>query len=280
MRDRQTVVAPFTVRSIYAMATNGGGPSPNVTDLLQKLNLTAEEEQVIDFSDEEDYGDEAVAEWCLIGKVLASAPLHANTIRAAMRPAWGNPFGLKIRSIGDKADNLFIAEFGCMIDRDRALSVSPWIVGKYAVLLQKYDEKLSAAEIQFDKFDIWARLINLPLGWMNQERGSKAMGLLGEVVSMDVDQEGKASGAYLRGRITLDLSKPVKRGILMRLRRNEEPWWFAAQYEKIPFFYFSCGIIGHSDLQCPTPVSRDGSWKLPYQTEPPLRAPDDRRKKV
>lgn len=137
------------------MATSGdasvkerrGTPNPNVTDLLQKLNLTAEEEHVIDFSDEEHCGDEVVTEWALIGKVLSPSPLHANTITSAMRSAWGNPFGLKIRNIGEKNNNLFIAEFGCMQDRDRALSGSPWIVGKYAVLMQRYDEKLSAAEI-------------------------------------------------------------------------------------------------------------------------------------
>lgn len=156
--------------SIDAMATSGsaGGdartPNPSVTDLLQKLNLTAEEEQVLDFSDEEDLGEEEESEWCLIGKVLSAAPLHANTILSAMRPAWGSPYGLRIRSIGAKSDNLFVAEFGGIAERDWALSGSPWIVGKYAVLLQKYDEKLSAAEICFDHFDIRVRLLDLPLG--------------------------------------------------------------------------------------------------------------------
>jgi hypothetical protein len=38
--------------------------------------------------------------------------VHANAVHGAMKPAWGNPRGLKIRSIGMKGENLFVAEFG------------------------------------------------------------------------------------------------------------------------------------------------------------------------
>ena len=69
----------------------------NVAELLQRLNLTEEEGGVADFSDDEMDGEVAVIEWALLGKVLSPSAVHANTIRAAMKPAWGNPVGLKIR---------------------------------------------------------------------------------------------------------------------------------------------------------------------------------------
>jgi hypothetical protein len=65
----------------------------------------------------------------LIDKVLSPSALHINTIAGAMRPAWGNPFGLKLRSVGDKEENLFIAEFGCAEDKHRVLDGSPWMIG-------------------------------------------------------------------------------------------------------------------------------------------------------
>lgn len=110
-------------------ATSGGEPAnPSVADLMQKLHLTANEVEVADFSDDESIGDNTVIEWALVGKVLSPTVLHENTIQSAMRPAWGNPVGLKIRSI----DNLFITEFGCKVDMERALAGSPWMVGRYA----------------------------------------------------------------------------------------------------------------------------------------------------
>lgn len=85
------------------MATSGGGrkggidsSGPNVTDLLSRLNLTEEEGAVADFSDEEDAEEVPALEWALVGKVLSPMAVHVNTIRSAMKPAWGNPAGLKL----------------------------------------------------------------------------------------------------------------------------------------------------------------------------------------
>lgn len=52
------------------------------------------------------------------------------------------------------------------------------------------------------------RILNLQLGWMNQHRETRAMRLLGEVRKMDVDGDGKASGAFLRARVAIELDKP------------------------------------------------------------------------
>ena len=98
---------------------------------------------------------------------------------------------------------------------ERVLAGSPWMVGRYSILLQEYDEKLSLAEIKFDRVELWVRIINLPLGWMNRTRGSRAMDLIGNVIQMDVDVEGKASGAFLGACVAVRIEKPVKRGIFL-----------------------------------------------------------------
>jgi hypothetical protein len=264
------------------MAAIGSGPpvdpDANVADLLQNLNLTAEEEDVAEFSDDEDVGDPVGVEWALVGKVLSPTTVHATTIFRAMKPAWGNPYGLKIRSIGAKEENLFIAEFKFEQDMERVLGGSPWMVGRHALLLQPYDENLKPSEIRFDRMDIWVRLLNLPLGWMNRPRGERAMGLVGMVKKMDVDKDGKASGAYLRARVAIEVAKPLRRGVLLKMKKDVEPEWFDLQYEKLPFYCLSCGIMGHSELECDKPVVRNASGKLPYDIK--LRAPEMRKKKT
>jgi hypothetical protein len=57
-----------------------------------------------------------------------------------MKPAWGNPAGLKIRSVGAKAENQFVAEFDYEQDMEQALGGSPWVVGKHTVILREYED--------------------------------------------------------------------------------------------------------------------------------------------
>jgi hypothetical protein len=262
-----------------AKAPFGGeeDPSPTVADLLQRLNLTEEEVAVVEFSDEEDAEELPPIEFAVVGKVLSPMAVHVNTIRTAMKPAWGNPFGLKFRAIGEKGDNMFMAEFGTKADLERVLSGTPWMVGKHAIVLKLYDEKLSASEIVFDRMDIWVRILNLPLGWMNQQRGARVMSLIGSVVKLDVDSDGKASGAFLRGRVSIEIDKPLRRGVLLRMSKSEEPKWFEAQYEKLPYYCSSCGMLGHSEIGCSQPAQRNEAGKLPYDIQ--LRAPEEKKRR-
>lgn len=179
----------------------GGGednPNSNVTDLLRWLNLTEDEEAVADFTDDEEELELPLVEWAIVGKVLSPSPVHVNMVRSAMKLAWANSVGLKFQAIGEKGDNLLVAEFGSSVDMEWALATTPWMVGRYAVILQNYNEKLSASEIIFDRLEMWVHILNLPLGWMSQMRGFSAMSLIGRVVKTNVEVDGKASGAFLR----------------------------------------------------------------------------------
>lgn len=100
------------------------------------------------------------------------------------------------------------------------------MVGRHAIVLKMYDERLSASEIPFDRMEIWVRLLNLPLGWMNQQREERAMGLIGHVVKMDVNKDGTTNGVFLRACVAIEIDKPLRRGVLLRMSCLEEPRWF------------------------------------------------------
>lgn len=54
---------------------------------------------------------------------------------------------------------------------------------------------------------------------------------------------------YLKVRVTMDLSKPLKRR--MKIRKSGNDWfWIIFKYENIPTFCFICGMLGHDDKYC------------------------------
>lgn len=78
--------------------------------------------------------------------------------------------------------------------------------------------------------------------------------------------------------MAIDVAKPMRRGVLLKTKKDAEPEWFDMQYEKLPFFCLSCGSMGHSELDCDKPVVHNPSGKLPYDFK--LRAPEVKKKKM
>jgi hypothetical protein len=139
--------------------------------------------------------------------------------------------------VGDQVGILFIAEFGTAADKQKALDGPPWVVGRYAVILQDYDKTLKPSDASFIKVPMWVHILDLPFGWMNSKRGSRAAGLVGEMMKIDADIEGKASGPFLRARVMVDVSKPLRRGIMLKKDKSSAPpEWFEIQYENLLFF--------------------------------------------
>jgi hypothetical protein len=48
--------------------------------------------------------------------------------------------------------------------------------------------------------------------------------------------------------------------------------------KKLPFYYYSCGIMGHTENNCPNPTPRSALGKLPYDIK--LRAPGERKMRM
>jgi hypothetical protein len=255
------------------------GLEQQVSDLFGKLNLTAKEKNTLVLEDAED-SDLAVVNHVVIGKVLAPNPMQLQTIMSAMRPAWGNPRGLEARMVGD---NLFIAEFESEFDKSRVLEGSPWYIGRQAVdrqtvILQDFNSDMRPTDFSFNEMAIWVNILNLPLGLRNEKWGFEIAGKIGkEVLKVDVDEQKRAVGKELRARVVIPLNEPLPRGVYVFSSRRQRKEWYDVVYERLPYFCFSCGIIGHSEIECPTPAMRDDKGCLPCSEK--LRAPKDRRLK-
>jgi hypothetical protein len=74
---------------------------------------------------------------------------------------------------------------------------------------------------------------------------------VGVVEEVESDEYGIGWGEYLRVKICLDISKPLARGRVLKLK--ESTTWAAFQYECLPRFCFQCGTIRHGLEGCLVP---------------------------
>ena len=66
---------------------NNGSAKENVVDLQLRLNLTEEEEAVLEFSDDEGEAKPQLMERVVVGKVLSPSIMNMNSVHSAMKPA-------------------------------------------------------------------------------------------------------------------------------------------------------------------------------------------------
>jgi hypothetical protein len=176
----------------------------------------------------------------------------------------------KFRSEGE---NTFVAEFATARDRDRVWNGSPWHVSKNAVILAEFEDCMKPSELRFDQIQLWARCLNLPFNL----REKKWWLPIARKIDKDATEvEFNNMGGYLRARVTVEVANPLRRCIVIESARRQSMDVYEVQYEQIPHFCFSCGRLGHSDLFCHNPGTRDSNGNLQYGKG--LRAPDEKWK--
>jgi hypothetical protein len=108
-----------------------------------------------------------------------------------------------------------------------------------------------------------------PLACMCCNVGHKIGSLARMVEEVEVDEDEVGWGKYLTMKIRKDLSKPLSRGRILKLKGNS--MWVPFQYERLPKFCFNCGIIRHGIAGC---LKRSANWNNGEYTQdgPWLRA--------
>ncbi|TXG69285.1 hypothetical protein EZV62_004220 [Acer yangbiense] len=101
------------------------------------------------------------------------------------------------------------------------------------------------------------RIMNAPLICMTKEMGEFIGGCLGDLVDIDVGVTGECFGKYMRLRVTIDVSKPLKRFLRLELKQGEESM-LLIRYERLPEYCFHCGILGPSYQFCQLRRESDG----------------------
>ncbi|XP_062104231.1 uncharacterized protein At4g02000-like [Humulus lupulus] len=243
---------------------------------MKEVNLSEEDEGGLDLLAVNGEGGEAESgfNWrlCLIGRFIQSGSLDFLSMQQTLASTWKPGKGVFIKELDN---NRFLFQFYHELDIKRVVEGSPWYFNRKALIISRMTQEGNPRCIALDTLDLWIQVHDLPIGFMT----TTVLKAIGNYIGVFVDACPKNFMGiwrdYMRIRVRLELTKPLKRK--MRIRQSATEWvWVNFKYENIPTFCFVCGLLGHSERFCPrrfdTPeeeiVQPYGDWM-----RTPLRRP-------
>ena len=213
-----------------------------ISKRCERLKLTEHEAEQVELDDEE-----VLEGWVLAGRFLSKRRINLEAVVKALKPIWKTSENFVVQDIGDNA-TLFI--FQNEEDLNRVLKASPWSFDKYLLVFHKLGKGDSASSITFNRSFFWIQVHGLPMRMQTKEVAEKIAGQLGPIEKVDVGSRGFSLGKYLRLRVSIDISKPLCRGRVVRMGATEKDW-VDFRYERLPIFCYWCGKLDHDDRDCP-----------------------------
>ncbi|KAL5734135.1 hypothetical protein ACOSP7_031996 [Xanthoceras sorbifolium] len=214
--------------------------------LCEALSLSEEDGPVLDISGDVQADGIRSVEHCLVGKILSRRKVNREAFRGTIEQIWGTVGRIEIEMVGD---NVFVFHFQSLEDKAMVWSRGPWHFDKNLIVLEKPVGPGAISQLRFQFSEFWIHIYNIPLACMNCKVARLIAEEVGTIVEFPMDSKD-LWGKFLRIKVRIDITKPLKRGIRMRLENFETLITALIKYERLPDFCYGCGYIGHSVREC------------------------------
>ena len=180
-----------------------------VINCLENMKLTTDEEETITISDE---GRRIEIESCtmsLIGKFLTCKPFNKKVAKNTVRRAWGLEDKVQIVEVGS---NLFQFKFDTEFDMERILKGGPWSFDNQLLMLTWWKKGMKAENVQLQHVALWFQIWGAPFDMVSSQVAKEMGGRLGEVVEVENRRKQDDLNYFMRVKMALLISKPLRRG--------------------------------------------------------------------
>lgn len=192
-------------------------------------------------------GEQVIAT-SLVGKVLSAKAINREGFRSAIQKMWNTIKGVTVESLGG---NRFIFHFHSNIDKKRVLRGGPWHFNNSLIVLEETQWVVDVSKIHFTRGSVLDPNHNIPIVCMNKETCLFLGNLIGKVEEVDSGETGDCFCSFIRVRVQIDITKPLRRVLLVKFfTQDEDAIWLPLLFERLPEFYYCCGMIGHAYKDC------------------------------
>uniref|UniRef100_A0A7N2LLH1 DUF4283 domain-containing protein n=1 Tax=Quercus lobata TaxID=97700 RepID=A0A7N2LLH1_QUELO len=205
------------------------------------MRLTAEEEETITISDEGRCVEIESCKLSLIGRFLTCKPFNKRAAKNTLKKAWGLENEVQIVEVGA---NLFQFKFNTEFDLERIFNGGPWSFDNQLLLLTKWRKGMKADNVRLNHASLWIQIWGAPFDMISTQVATEVGSRLGEVVEVERRRKHEESNHFMRVKVALPVSKPLRRGGFIAGSEGEQSW-VTFRYERPPMLCHFYGILGH-----------------------------------
>lgn len=206
-----------------------------------------------------DSSEEGTRRWFLVGELLTTKSFKMDLLVSTMRGLWipkdAAPDRGRIEASRIGGHNRMLFTFRREADLKWAIKGSPWSFDKALLAVAITDGKEDPMEVSLCNQLFWVRVRGLPPAYLLDERVERTGRIIGQAIGIFVKavRGSRASrlGDFLRIRVGMDVSVPLKRWVTFRPDGWAESKRFDLEYERLPHFCFFCGSLSHTGGRCP-----------------------------
>ncbi|KAL5575135.1 hypothetical protein UlMin_016834 [Ulmus minor] len=185
----------------------------------------------------------------LVGCVLSTGPVARDAFVHMIKEVWKTKERFDVEAIGS---NKFVFHFLSTADRRRVISGGPWCFQNKLLVLEEPTGVGDHSKMSFSNSPFWIQLHNIPVFCMSKTVGSILGNMVGTVQEVECNQDGLCLGTFIRVRAIIDISKPLKRILKVRLGSDKELVTILLRYEHLPELCFHCAPVTakHRSISC------------------------------
>ncbi|TXG53380.1 hypothetical protein EZV62_022549 [Acer yangbiense] len=183
---------------------------------------------------------------CLMRKVLVGKRINREAFKGVIEQLWSSTDTVEVEKMDD---NLFVFYFPRKEVRGLVWARGPWHFDNHIIVLEKLEGPRDMASMEFKMVDFWVQIHQVPMLCMNSRITKILAKQIGIVVEIPADSK-ESWGKFLRVRVRIDISKPLKRCLKVRLEGFEKAIVALIHYERLLELCFAYGKIGHVMRDC------------------------------
>ncbi|TXG58157.1 hypothetical protein EZV62_015986 [Acer yangbiense] len=105
------------------------------------------------------------------------------------------------------------------------------------------------SHLRFNKVELWIQIHDMPIICMNRRTTKWMAEQIGKMIDIPIESKD-CWGKFMKVKVQIDISKPLKRWLRLKLDKSNDIVMVSLKYERLPEFCYVCRIIGHASKEC------------------------------